>query len=256
MINPPNLVPFWLEPKPVNFPPSELAMQDPDGLLAVGGALTPEWLLMAYSKGIFPWFNPGEPILWWTPNPRSVLFINHLKIHRSLKKTIHKYQRENRLKVTLDKDFAEVMQACAEIPRNDQDGTWISEEMLQAYNTLHNMGHAHSVEVWIDNQLVGGLYGVAIGKMFYGESMFAKQTDASKIGLVALTLQLNQWGFHLIDTQVETPHLNSLGAELISRDKFENLITQATHQTFKPNKWQLAPNWSEWINQHIQTQAK
>ncbi|BCN93273.1 leucyl/phenylalanyl-tRNA--protein transferase [Thiomicrorhabdus immobilis] len=251
----PNLVPFWLDPKPVGFPPSNLAMKDPDGLLAVGAALTPEWLLMAYSKGIFPWFNPGEPILWWTPNPRSVLFIERLKIHRSLRKTINKYLKEKHLEVTFDKDFTAVMQACSEVPREGQDGTWISPEMLAAYTALHNIGHAHSVEVWIDNELAGGLYGVAIGKMFYGESMFAKQTDASKIALVALALQLKQWGFSLIDTQVETPHLNSLGAELISRNRFEEHISELTLQTFPPQKWQLNPNWPQWIASHIQNRA-
>jgi len=255
MTNPPNLVPFWLDTQPVTFPPSNLAMKDPDGLLAVGGDLTPEWLLQAYSKGIFPWFNPGEPILWWTPNPRSVLFIDQLKIHKSLRKTINRQIKSADFRVSFDTDFTGVMQACSEVPRQGQEGTWITEEMLAAYSALNKAGHAHSVEVWQQDELVGGLYGVAIGKMFFGESMFAKQNNASKIALVALALQLKQWGFDLIDTQVETPHLNSLGAELISREQFENFISQLTKNAFPAKKWQLDPNWPQWIAPHIKEQA-
>ena len=255
MTNPPNLVPFWLDTQPVTFPPSNLAMKDPDGLLAVGGDLTAEWLLQAYSKGIFPWFNPGEPILWWTPNPRSVLFIDQLKIHKSLRKTINKQIKSSDFRVSFDTDFTGVMQACSEVPRAGQDGTWITDEMLAAYSALHKAGHAHSVEVWHQDELVGGLYGVAIGKMFFGESMFAKQNDASKIALVALALQLKQWGFDLIDTQVETPHLNSLGAELISREQFEHFISQLTKNAFPAKKWQLDPDWPQWITPHIKEQA-
>jgi len=255
MTNPKTPVPFWLNTQPVTFPPTRLAMTEPDGLLAVGGDLTPEWLLMAYSKGIFPWFNPGEPILWWSPNPRSVLFIDHLKISKSLRKTINKHLKSKQLKVTFDQDFKAVMQACSQVPREGQDGTWITEEMLNAYSALHKAGHAHSVEVWYQEQLVGGLYGVSIGQMFYGESMFAKMTDASKIALVALTLQLKEWGFSLIDTQVETPHLNSLGADLISRDTFEDLIDVLTQQPFSATKWTLSDNWPEWITPHLKHQT-
>lgn len=240
-------VPFWLDPKTVSFPPSDFALEEPNGLLAIGGALTPEWLLLAYSKGFFPWFNPGEPILWWTPSPRSVLFIEDLKIRRSLKQTIRKLTRENRLTVTFDKGFTEVIKACSEVPREGQDGTWITDDMLSAYQNMHKAGHAHSVEVWIDNELAGGLYGIAIGKMFYGESMFAKQSNASKIALVCLCLQLQQWGFEVIDSQVETAHMNSLGACNIEREHFETLIQQQTEQHFPPKAWQLQENWLEWL---------
>jgi len=256
MTNPPTHSPFWLDTKPVTFPPSNLAMTEPDGLLAVGGDLTPEWLLLAYSKGIFPWFNPGEPILWWTPNPRSVLFIELIKIRRSLRKTINKYHKQPGFKVTLDTDFESVMRACSEVPRADQEGTWITEGMINAYKALHEAGHAHSVEVWQDGELVGGLYGVAIGKMFFGESMFAKMTDSSKIALIALALQLDKWGFAVIDTQVETPHLNSLGAESIPRESFESIISQLTTESFPPKKWTLDADWPSWISQHISQQAE
>lgn len=245
--------PFWLESAPVLFPPSHLALADPDGLLAIGGDLTPEWLLQAYSKGIFPWFNPGEPILWWTPNPRSVLFIDQLKIKRSLRKCLQKIKQTGSFVVTLDQNFKGVMQACAETPRQDQEGTWISAEMLKAYETLHQSGHAHSVEVWQDNQLVGGLYGVAIGKMFFGESMFSKVSDSSKVALVALSMQLKEWGFKLIDTQVETSHLNSLGASQISRSRFEELISVQTNIPFKAQKWQFSIDWFSAVDEHINT---
>jgi leucyl/phenylalanyl-tRNA--protein transferase len=252
MTHPKQQVPFWLNSSPVLFPPSKLAMKEPDGLLAVGGDLSVEWLLAAYSKGIFPWFNPGEPILWWTPNPRSVLFIDQLKIKRSLRKTIKKLLKSGELSITLDTDFEKVMRACAEVPRNGQDGTWISEEMLTAYLALHSAGHAHSVEVRFQGELVGGLYGVAIGKMFFGESMFSKKSDTSKIALVALALQLNEWGFSIIDTQVETAHLNSLGAENIPREIFESIVSNLTQQSFTPKKWELNPEWPNWIDTHLQ----
>lgn len=236
-------MPFWLDPKPVVFPPTHLALSDPDGLLAMGGALTQEWILQAYSKGIFPWFNPDEPILWWSPNPRSVLFIEDLKIRRSLRKTIKKLANMPEFKVTLDRNFVDVMQNCASIERKDQAGTWITDEMLHAYTKLHQNGHAHSVEVWMNDKLVGGLYGIAIGKMFFGESMFAKTTDASKIALVALAMQLKAWGFTMIDTQIETEHLKSMGAGLISRTVFEALLQQQIQQPFEAKTWQMEIDW-------------
>lgn len=231
--------PFWLDPKPVVFPPTHLALTEPDGLLAVGGDLTPEWLLTAYHNGIFPWFNEDDPILWWTPNPRSVLFLDKLKIRRSLIKVI----RKQRFSVTLDHDFLSVITHCATTPRHGQDGTWISDAMMNAYYQLYQKGHAHSVEVWHDKKLVGGLYGVAIGKMFYGESMFAHETDASKIALIALSQQLQAWEFLIIDTQIETPHLKSLGAKLISREHFETLLHQQTQLAFPPKHWQMEIDW-------------
>lgn len=247
-------VPFWLEPKPVTFPPSNLALTDPDGLLAVGGDLTTEWLLMAYSKGIFPWYNPGEPILWWTPNPRSVLFIDQLKIKRSLRQTINKQLKSEDFSITFDTNFQGVIKACSQVPRPGQEGTWITDDMMRAYMALHHAGHAHSVEVWKAGELVGGLYGVAIGKMFFGESMFASMTDASKMALVALSLQLKEWGFKVIDTQVETAHLNSLGAQNIDREEFEAIVSQQTQQTFPPKQWQLDDNWPGWIAVHLASQ--
>lgn len=231
--------PFWLHEYPVTFPPTHIAMTEPDGLLAVGGALTPEWLLMAYSKGIFPWFNEDDPILWWTPNPRSILVIKDLKVRKSLVKTI----RKGTFEVTLDHAFEAVMRNCALVPRADQDGTWISEDMIEAYLALHQKGHAHSVEVWQSGELVGGLYGVAIGKVFFGESMFSKRTDASKVALVALCQQLDAWGFRIIDTQVETGHLKSLGAKLVSRETFEQFLETDCHQAFPARKWHFDIDW-------------
>lgn len=254
MTDAPINVPFWLEAQPVLFPPSHLALTEPDGLLAVGGDLTPEWLMQAYSKGIFPWFNPGEPILWWTPNPRSVLFIDALRIKKSLRKTIQKIEGSGALRVTLDQNFSGVMQACAKTPRHNQDGTWISDKMLTAYQSLHQAGHAHSVEVWQDDRLVGGLYGVSVGKMFFGESMFSHVTDSSKIALVALAMQLKAWGFEAIDTQVETAHLKSLGATAILRTQFEELIHQQTQLTFAPHTWQLSIDWFAAIKTHLESQ--
>lgn len=221
------------------FPPTHLALTEPDGLLAVGGDLTPEWLLTAYHNGIFPWFNEGDPILWWTPNPRSVLFLDKLIVRRSLIKTIRKQQ----FVVTLDQAFLSVVENCASTPRHDQDGTWISDDMIHAYSQLYEKGHAHSVEVWHNDKLVGGLYGVAIGKMFYGESMFSHQSDASKIALIALCQQLQAWGFLIIDTQIETAHLKSLGAKLISREHFETLLHQQTLLSFPPKHWQMEVDW-------------
>ena len=235
--------PFWLDSSPASFPPTHLASTDPEGLLAIGGELTPEWLMQAYSNGIFPWFNPDEPILWWSPNPRSVLPINALKIRRSLKKRIRQYARDHQLKVTFDTHFRQVMQSCAQMPREGQSGTWITDEMLRAYSKMHQMGYAHSVEVWLDDKLCGGLYGIQIGKMFFGESMFSKQADTSKIALVALSHQLQAWGFEIIDCQVETPHLNSLGAIQIHRTDFEDRIHRLSQQSFPAQKWQANQTW-------------
>ncbi len=232
--------PFWLEPYPVTFPPTELALEDPNGLLAIGGGLTVEWLLHAYQKGIFPWFSPGEPILWWSPNPRSVLLPEQFKIARSLKQKIKKQPYS----ITLDKDFKSVLQQCANIPRPGQDGTWITDEIKQAYHQLHQSGYAHSVEAWDQaGNLVGGLYGVALGKVFYGESMFALKPDASKIAFTALVMQLQDWEFQLIDTQVETDHLNRFGAKNMLRAEFEQMLKKATAQPDPPKKWQFECDW-------------
>lgn len=204
----------WLDPHSP-FPPAERALRDPNGLLAAGGELSSARLIDAYRKGIFPWFSEGEPVLWWSPDPRMVLVPREFKLSRSLGKRIKKHDFE----IRVDSAFGHVMHACAE-PRAEQRGTWISEPMITAYTALHVQGLAHSVETWRDGALVGGLYGVAIGRMFYGESMFTRETDASKLALAALTQQLARWDYGLIDCQMNTAHLASLGAREISRAAF------------------------------------
>jgi len=227
----------WLDPHnpEQNFPALEQALQEPNGLLAAGGDLSSQRLLSAYQQGIFPWYSEGEPIMWWSPDPRSVIFPHQLKISRSLKKTLNKAI----FTVTFDTAFADVINACA-APRKDEDGTWISADMTLAYSKLHELGHAHSVEVWQNKKLVGGLYGIAVGKVFFGESMFHRQTDASKVGFVRLIQQLAQWGFQLIDCQIPSQHLDSLGACLISRREFASLLKQHSHHTIA-GKWQTSP---------------
>ncbi|CAN8140541.1 Leucyl/phenylalanyl-tRNA--protein transferase [uncultured Thiomicrorhabdus sp.] len=246
--------PFWLAPSPVEFPPTEFALVEPDGLLAIGGSLTAEWLLTAYRNGIFPWFNPDDPILWWTPNPRSVLPIKQLKVSRSLRKRWKDKVLTGAWQIKLDTAFSKTMAHCANIERKGQDGTWICTQMLHSYSELHAKGHAHSVEVWEDEQLIGGLYGIGIGKMFYGESMFAKQPDASKIALTALCLQLDIWGFEMVDTQVETEHLNSLGATLIDREKFETNLKKLIQTSFPVKKWQFDIDWQDALNDFLKRQ--
>lgn len=204
-----------------SFPAIESATKEPDGLLAVGGCLSSQRLISAYKQGIFPWYNPGESILWWSPNPRLVLLPENIIISRSLKKTL----RRKTFTVTYDQAFTQVMQYCAE-SRHNIEGTWISDEMILAYTQLHELGVAHSFEAWDGEQLVGGLYGVAIGHIFFGESMFHKKTDASKVAFCSLVQQLEQWDYQLIDCQVHTAHLSSLGAKEISREEFSGLLAQ------------------------------
>jgi leucyl/phenylalanyl-tRNA--protein transferase len=215
------------------FPDVELA--GADGLLAIGGDLSCERLLSAYRNGIFPWFTEGQPILWWSPDPRAILVPGTMKVSRSLKKTI----RKNVYTVTLDRDFPAVIQGCA-APRTGDPvpGTWITEEMKDAYLQLHQMGYAHSVEVWNDRQLVGGLYGVALGKAFFGESMFSRQADASKVGLHLLATQLQQWGYHFIDCQVESGHLSRLGAVPMPRKVFTRKLALALANDDRRGRWQ------------------
>lgn len=234
--------PYWLEPDsdPAQFPDPQYALVEPDGLLAVGGDLSPARLLNAYRQGIFPWYSEGQPILWWSPNPRAVLYPNALKISQSLRKKL----RKQLFRVTLDTAFPEVIEACSE-PRAEQDGTWITDEMKQAYIHLHRIGFAHSVECWEDEQLVGGLYGISMGKVFFGESMFARRSDASKIAFAHLVEQLKDWGFGLIDCQVHTGHLASLGAEDIPRVSFLELLdTWCEPFDAHQGKWQLAEDIS------------
>ena len=197
------------------FPPVGRALRSPNGLLAAGGELSASRLLEAYQHGIFPWFNPGEPILWWSPDPRMVLIPGEFKISRSLAKVLRNASHQ----VRTDTAFEQVMRACA-APRGKHYGTWISEDMIAAYCELHQLGYAHSVETWIDGNLAGGLYGVSIGRMFYGESMFSHASNASKIALAHLARQLERWQFGMIDCQMNTPHLGSLGAREIPRSEF------------------------------------
>ena len=226
-------IPCWLSPEDQKFPDVNLALHEPDGLLALGGDLSPERLLEAYRSGIFPWYDEGQPILWWSPNPRAVLFPSRLKVSRSLAKTL----RQGRYRITLDQDFRAVMEGCA-APRKGAPGTWITRAMIEAYTELHARGYAHSVEAWCGDRLVGGLYGVALGKVFFGESMFSRSADASKVALVHLARQLEIWGYGLIDCQLYNDHLASLGAELISRSEFISLLTHWINQLGSGEGWQ------------------
>lgn len=228
--------PYWIQPHDtgLEFPDVRLALDEPDGLLAIGGDLSTARLAAAYRKGIFPWYSNGQPILWWSPNPRSVLFPRELKISRSLRKTL----RKNRFQISFDRAFADVIEACSGPRRQDNDpGTWITAAMKRAYQQLHTQGLAHSVECWCDGQLVGGLYGIALGQVFFGESMFSRQADASKVAFVTLVQQLARWGFALIDCQIQSRHLDSLGAHIISREAFTTLLDQYCEQPGKAGLW-------------------
>ena len=214
------------------FPPVSKALQSPNGLLCAGGDLSPERIVEAYSRGIFPWFSEGDPILWWSPDPRMVLFPAELKVSRSLRKALARGDYETRF----DTAFREVMQACAH-PRNGQGGTWIVPEMVDAYTQLHERGLAHSVESWRDGELVGGLYGVALGKVFFGESMFARAPDASKVALVKLVQRLAADGYRVIDCQQATAHLASLGAREIPRKEFAQLVEDSIQNPPSGERW-------------------
>ena len=204
------------------FPPLECALTEPNGLIAIGGDLSATRLLSAYKQGIFPWFNEGEPIMWWSPNPRMVLFPDELKIANSLKKALKK----NLFEVRFNTAFKEVMTACSQSPRDGQGGTWISPEMINAYTELHKLGHAICMESWLNNKLVGGCYGVIIGNMFYGESMFHTQSDASKVAFVHLVQHLQNQGVGMIDCQMKTPLLASFGGREIKLELFVQNLTK------------------------------
>lgn len=223
----------WLLPDDYSFPNPANALQEPNGLLAAGGDLSPERILAAYSQGIFPWFNPEDPILWWSPSPRTVIFPEQHHLSKSLLKILCK----KLYRVTFDTCFNEVMRACA-APRDYADSTWISEDIIAGYSALHERGLAHSVEVWKDDQLVGGLYGMALGKVFFGESMFSKMDNASKVGFAHLVAQLKRWNFQLIDCQVANPHLFSLGAVEISREEFQKILLDFVHLPSHSGSWQ------------------
>jgi len=213
------------------FPPPEMAT--PEGLLAVGGDLRPQRLLLAYSMGIFPWPVEGMPLLWHSPDPRFVLVPESLHVGRTLRKTVRKAP----FRLTMDTAFGDVIEACAEIPRPGQDGTWITDEMKDAYNTLHSLGLAHSVESWQDGELVGGLYGVSLGAAFFGESMFARVSDASKVAFVHFVRQLEAWDINLIDCQVHTKHLERFGAEHWPREKFLRELEAALEAPTRQSHW-------------------
>lgn len=225
---------FILQPDTadLHFPPVDLA--SPEGLLAVGGDLRAERLLEAYRHGIFPWYNPGQPILWWSPDPRVVLFPAKLHVSHSLRKTL----RQKKFDVTLDTAFLNVIQGCA-TPRRKYPGgeTWITQEMIEAYCVLHEQGLAHSVEIWQTRKLVGGLYGVALGNAFFGESMFSLETDASKVAFVHLVRQLDNWGYGFVDCQLPSDHLFKLGAEEIRRHDFMLLLEKALQPPDRLGRW-------------------
>lgn len=228
----------WLEPD-TPFPDTTQALgpeTDAPGLLAAGADLTPQRLEAAYRRGIFPWFSQGQPVLWWTTDPRMVLPVNEFKVHRSLRKVLNKFLRTPGCEVRIDSAFEQVAAACADTPRDGQNGTWILPDMQAVYGQWHRLGRVHSFETWINGQLVGGLYGVSIGRMFYGESMFAWRTDASKIALAALVCFCRANGIELIDCQQQTKHLASLGARPISRGDFETHLRGVVDQS-PPAVW-------------------
>ncbi|MCG6966240.1 MAG: leucyl/phenylalanyl-tRNA--protein transferase [Chromatiaceae bacterium] len=216
-------------PADIGFPDTRLAETDPNGLLAIGGDLSPQRLLLAYRQGIFPWYSAGQPILWWSPAPRMVLYPRELHVSRSLRQSL----RRRHYEVSVNQSFERVIRACA-APRGAAGGTWLVPEMIGSYLAFHHAGHAHSLEVWRDDELIGGLYGIAIGQMFFGESMFSRQTDASKVALCLLAEIAARQPYQLIDCQVYTDHLASLGAREISRAAFQVALQQAAGASAAP----------------------
>lgn len=213
----------------LSFPDPNAAT--PEGIVAYGGDLSPSRLMMAYRNGIFPWFSEGDPILWWSPNPRLILELEDFKLHKSLRKKIPQFE------IRFDTAFSEVIRACSKIPRRGQGGSWIVSEMVEAYEVLHGMGYAHSVEAYQDGVLVGGLYGVSVGGVFCGESMFAKISDASKVAFAVLIEKLKEWGYDFIDCQVPTEHLKSLGAVEVGRESFLARLDIASKQEILLYAW-------------------
>ena len=230
-------MPVFRLPEEHYFPPPSLA--EPNGLLAIGGDLEPQRLLLAYTSGIFPWYSEGQPILWFSPEPRYVLEPRDLRVWRSLRKRL----RQGEYEIRLDSAFSEVIERCAEIERPGQYGTWITDEMKNAYVRLHELGYAHSAEAWKDGVLVGGLYGVCVGNFFAGESMFAESPDASKIAFVWLARQLEAWGIELIDCQVYTEHLSRFGAKEISRKEYLDLLSRMVQAPRRPSRWAFDPGF-------------
>lgn len=216
------------------FPPPELA--EKNGLLAIGGDLSPERLLLAYSRGIFPWFSEGDPILWWATTPRLVIFPDEFKIPNRLSRMV----RQQKFTVTADTSFAQVIHACATIGDRRQKGTWITADMIEAYCRLHDMGFAHSVECWLNEKLAGGIYGISLGGTFFGESMFSREPNSSKVALVALVSKLKAWDFDLIDCQMKTKHLLQFGAREIPGQEFQKLLAKSLSRLTQEGRWQLA----------------
>lgn len=226
--------PVWLAPEGGEFPDPATALADPNGLLAIGGNLHPSSLIRAYRSGIFPWYEDPQPILWWSPNPRAVLVPGELHVSRSLRRTL----RSGRFRVTFDHRFAQVIDSCARLRRH-RDGTWITDRMAEAFNCLHALGYAHSVEVFHGDRLQGGLYGMALGRVFFGESMFSLQADASKVAFYALNHILKHWDFRLIDCQVDSEHLRSMGAITLPREHFLEQLRQFAHEPDTVGPWQV-----------------
>jgi leucyl/phenylalanyl-tRNA---protein transferase len=232
---------IWLKhAQDAAFPAVTLALREPDGLLAAGGDLSVTRLLNAYRHGIFPWFSEGQPILWWSPNPRMIFRTNSIHLSKKFRQQL----RKSHWQIRADTCFKDVIQHCADVPRSGQAGTWIHPKMIDAYCTLHTLGHAHSIEVFSDDALVGGVYGIAIGKMFFGESMFSLQSGGSKAALAGLGKILKQWGWPLIDAQVENPHLHTMGAELLPRDQFMTEIQSLCQAQSHTGNWRsLVPGF-------------
>jgi leucyl/phenylalanyl-tRNA--protein transferase len=228
-----------LAPDPESpFPPTNQALDYPQGLLAIGGDLSPARLINAYRRGIFPWYADDQPILWWSPAPRCVIYPHAVHISRRLRRRYN----QGRFSLAADQSFAAVIGACSQ-PRQDQDGTWITDDMKRAYIRLHELGIAHCVEVYVDGELAGGIYGVALGRIFFGESMFSKCTDASKIALVALCRQLHLWGYTLLDCQVSNPHLLSMGAVEIPRQAFNRYLEGADRRDRWGKNFSFEQRW-------------
>lgn len=227
----------WIEPDKLWFPPAEEALDDPDGLLAVGGDLSADRLQLAYRNGIFPWFSDDQPILWWSPDPRCVLVPGKVHVSRSLRRTLN----QQRFRITSDQCFGRIIRLCASIRA---EGTWITDEMIDAYSELHRLGIAHSIEVWNQNgDLAGGMYGVALGRCFFGESMFSLETNASKVLMVHLAHQLQEWGYELMDCQVESSHLLSMGATTVSRPEFLSILKTCVDAKPKESGWNFTWQW-------------
>ncbi len=236
----------WLDDPHTPLPDTRTALppgSEVPGLLAAGGELTPERLAEAYRKGVFPWYSDGQPLLWWSPDPRMVMFVDEFKLSRSLRKTVTRFNRTPGCELRIDSAFRRVILACANTPREGQDGTWIVRDMVEAYTRWHALGRVHSFEVWVDGELTGGLYGVSFGRMFFGESMFAHRSDASKIAFAALVCFCRAHGVSLIDCQQRTAHLTSMGAREVSRAEFERMLGPRLREpdiadwTYHPRLW-------------------